>query len=202
MHGSWQYSGSLPSTSYGSRDSLLVESWRASPLTADDQRPGHASRRRLLPPVLATKGGGSSGSSGGSKGSAPPPGGKGGEESKADFSALWAQRFKQFFSARRQYLAQADASPEEEAKRKDSDKKIAADRAKLAELKAEYVKDREAYLEVESEATIEAMKAARVEFLKQQNASAEEIAAAESATYGVTPLQRLEDDVTQARGEL
>jgi hypothetical protein len=71
------------------------------------------------------------------------------DASKADFSALWAQRFKQFFSARRQYLSTANVSQEEQDSEKTDAMKVAADKHKLEQIKEEYKIAQRAYLEDE-----------------------------------------------------
>lgn len=198
---SWRSGNSMSTTTSRLRECGHSDAWQTSLLPASDQLTSTVSRRRQMWTLHATKGGGSTGSGKGSSSGSGAPAGKG-EESKADFSALWAQRFKQFFSARRQYLQAADVTPEDEAKKKDYDKRIAADRVKLAQLKAEYVRDQGVLVEQDNLATIEAMKAVELEMLKQRNASPEELAAAASASYGLSPEKRLEVDVTQARAEL
>lgn len=164
-------------------------------------RPG---RRPLAPPLPAKggndkKGGSSGSSSGGSSGKGKPAGKP--EESKADFSALWAQRFKQFFSARRQYLAQADVSPEEEQAQKEYQRKLDADKSKLADMKVAYKEARLAVLGEQYAAGEEVMKKYDVEALKAEGASQEEIEAAQQ-TLTASGRSLIEVDVDRARQEM
>lgn len=70
------------------------------------------------------------------------------EHSKADFSALWAQRVKSFMSGRRKYLQSADAGVEDEAA-KAFRQSVQADEAKLEQQRQAVVAERRELLREE-----------------------------------------------------
>ncbi|GIL62809.1 hypothetical protein Vafri_16987 [Volvox africanus] len=66
-------------------------------------------------------------------------------ENKADFSALWALRVKNFFSSRRKYLQQAE-QPIEDAEEKLAEAEIAREEEKLRRMREEVMEMNEAEL--------------------------------------------------------
>ncbi|EFJ51594.1 hypothetical protein VOLCADRAFT_120477 [Volvox carteri f. nagariensis] len=69
-------------------------------------------------------------------------------EEKADFSALWALRIKNFFSSRRKYLQQAE-QPTEDVEEKAAEAAMAREEAKLRKMREEVMELREAELRQE-----------------------------------------------------
>ncbi|GLC46303.1 hypothetical protein PLESTB_000997000 [Pleodorina starrii] len=63
-------------------------------------------------------------------------------EEKADFSALWALRIKNFFSSRRKYLQQAE-QPTEDAAEKAAEAELAREEQKLRKMRDEVMAERE-----------------------------------------------------------